>query len=52
MNDPFQEQALNDAIEELVAEMIRLEPRLIEQEVREVIRGTVEHLRRDAGKVD
>jgi hypothetical protein len=52
MNDPLEEQALNKAVEDLVAEMVRVKPELFEQEAREVIRGTVEHLLRDAGKVD
>jgi hypothetical protein len=46
------DEALNDAIDELIAQMSRLEPNLIKEEAREVLAETVEHLLRDVGKVD
>ena len=46
------DEASNEAIEELVAQMARIEPDLIKEEAREVIAETVEHLLRDVGKVE
>jgi hypothetical protein len=46
------DEALNEAIDELIAQMAQLEPYLIKEEAREVIAETVEHLLRDVGKVD
>jgi hypothetical protein len=50
--DHYGDEALNEAIDELIAQMARLEPELIEEEAREVIAETVGHLLRDVGKVD
>ena len=50
--DHPRDEALNDAIDELIAQMARIEPDLIKEEAREVIAETVEHLLRDVGKVD
>lgn len=44
--------SLNDAIDALVAEMVRAEPDLFREDAREAIRQTVHELLRDAGKVD
>jgi hypothetical protein len=46
------EKALNDAIDELIVQMARLEPGLVKEEAREVLAENVEHLLRDVGKVD
>jgi hypothetical protein len=50
--DHPRDEALNEAIDELIAQMARLEPDLIKEEAHEVIIETVEHLLRDVGKVD
>ena len=50
--DHFGNEALNEAIDELIAQMARLEPDLIKEEAREVIAETVGHLLKDVGKVD
>jgi hypothetical protein len=50
--DYYEDEALNEAIDELIAQMTRVEPDLIKEEAREVIAGTVGHLLRDVGKVD
>ena len=50
--DHYEDEALNEAIDELIAQMSRVEPDLIKEEAREVIAGTVGHLLRDVGKVD
>ena len=50
--DHFGDEALNEAIDELIAQMARVEPDLIKTEAREVIAETVGHLLRDVGKVD
>ena len=50
--DHYGDEALNEAIEELIAQMARVEPDLIKEEAREVIAETVEHLLKDVGKVD
>ena len=50
--DHFGDEALNEAIDELIAQMARVEPDLIKEEVREVIAETVGHLLKDVGKVD
>jgi hypothetical protein len=46
------DQALIDAINALVAEMVRAEPDLVRADACEAIRQTVRDLLRDAGKVD
>ena len=50
--DHYGDEALNEAIDELIAQMARVEPDLIKEEAREVIAETVGHLLRDVGKVD
>jgi hypothetical protein len=50
--DHHDDEALNEAIDELIAQMSRLEPELIKAEAREVIAETVDHLLRDVRKVD
>jgi hypothetical protein len=50
--DHYQDEALNEAIDELIAQMARVEPDLLTVEAREVIAETVEDLLRDVGKVD
>jgi hypothetical protein len=50
--DQYNTETLSEAIDELIAQMARLEPDLITEETREVIAETVEHLLRDVGKVD
>ncbi len=44
--DHYHDEALNVAIDELIAQMARVEPGLIGDEAREVIAGTVENLLR------
>ena len=48
----YEDEALNDAIAELIAQMARVEPDLIQAEAREVIARTVEDLLREVGTVD
>ena len=48
----YGEEALNEAIDELIVQMARLEPDLLKEEARELIAETVGHLLRDVGKVD
>ena len=50
--DHYGDEALNEAIDELIVQMARLEPDLLTVEAREVIAETVGHLLRDVGKVD
>ena len=50
--DHYGNEALNEAIDELIAQMARVEPDLLKAEAREVIAETVGHLLRDVGKVD
>ena len=50
--DHHEDEALSEAIDELIAQMARLEPHLFKEEAREVIAETVGHLPRDVGKVD
>ena len=50
--DHYQDEALNDAIDELIAQMARVEPDLLQEEAREVITRTVEDLLREVGTVD
>lgn len=50
--DHYEDEALNAAIDELIAQMARLEPELIREEAREVIADNVGELLRDAGKID
>ena len=50
--DHYGDEPLNEAIDELIAQMARLEPDLIKTEAREVIAETVGHLLKDVGKVD
>jgi len=44
--------SLNDAIDALVAEIVRAKPDLFREDAREAIRQTVHDLLRDAGKVN
>jgi hypothetical protein len=48
----YEDEGLDETLDELIAQMGRVEPKLIKEEVHEVIAETVEHLLRDAGKVD
>jgi hypothetical protein len=48
----YGDEALNGAIEELIAQMARVEPGLIRDEALEVIEETVGQLLRDVGKID
>jgi hypothetical protein len=48
----YEDEALDETLDELIAQMGRVEPKLIKEEAHEVIAETVEHLLRDAGKVD
>jgi hypothetical protein len=50
--DHYGDEALNEAIDELIAQMSRVEPDLIKEEAREVISETVGYLLKDVGKVD
>ena len=50
--DHHEDEGLNEAIDELIAQMVRLEPDLIKEEAREVIAETVGQLLRDVGKVE
>jgi hypothetical protein len=45
-------QALNEALDRLVAEMARIEPNLVRTEAREVLSEAVRKLIRIAGPVD
>ena len=48
----YDDEDLNLAIDELVAQMARVEPDLLQEDAREVIARTVEDLLRDVGTVD
>jgi len=48
----LEDEALNGAIDELIAQMARVEPDLLQEEAREVIVRTVEDLIREVGTVD
>ena len=48
---PGETPAIMDAIEDLVAEMSRVEPDLVREDASEVIRRTVNDLLKDAGAV-
>jgi hypothetical protein len=48
----FEDKALNSAIDELIAQMARVEPDLLQEEAREVIVRTVEDLIREVGTID
>ena len=48
----FEDEALNSAIDELIAQMARVEPDLLQEEAREVIVRTVEDLIREVGTID
>ena len=48
----YEDKALNGAIDELIAQMARVEPDLLQEEAREVIVRTVEDLIREVGTVD
>ena len=48
----LEDEALNGAIDELIAQMARVEPDLLQEEAREVIVRTVEDLLREVGTVD
>jgi hypothetical protein len=50
--DQYGDEPLNEAIDQLIAHMARVEPDLLKEEAREVIAETVGHLLRDVGKVD
>jgi hypothetical protein len=52
VTDHYGDEALNGTIDELVAQMARIEPGLIQDEAREVITETVGELLRDVGKID
>jgi hypothetical protein len=52
MEDYGDEAILKGAIDELVAQMARIEPGLIQEEAREVIEETVGELLRDVGKIE
>ena len=48
----YEDEALTGAIDELIAQMARVEPALIQEQAREVIARTVEDLLREVGTVD
>jgi hypothetical protein len=48
----YEDAALNDAIDELITQMARVEQNLHQEEAREVIARTVEDLLREVGTVD
>ncbi len=48
----YGDEALKGAVEELIAQMVQVEPGLIQDEAREVITETVGELLRDVGKID
>jgi hypothetical protein len=48
----YEDEALNDAIDELIVQMARVEPDLLQVEAREEIVRTVEDLLREVGTVD
>ncbi len=48
----YEDEALNGAIDELIAQMARVEPNLLQEDAREVIAETVGQLLRDVGKID
>ena len=48
----YEDEDLNVAIDELIAQMARVEPNLLQEEAREVLARTVEELLRDVGTVD
>ncbi len=48
----FEDEALNGAIDELIAQMARVQPDLLQEEAREMIVRTVEDLLREVGTVD
>ena len=48
----YEDEALDGAIDELIAQMARVEPDLIQAEAREVIARTVEDLLREVGTID
>ncbi len=50
--EQYKDEALNGAIDELIAQMARVEPNLIQEEAREVIPRAVEDLLREVGTVD
>ena len=50
--EDYGDEALKGAIEELIAQMARVEPGLIQEEAREVIGETVGELLRDVGRID
>ena len=50
--EDYGNKALKGAIEELIAQMARIEPGLIQEEAREVIGETVGELFRDVGRID
>jgi hypothetical protein len=52
MEEEYGDEALYGAIEELIAQMARVDPGLIRGEAREVITETVGELLRDVGKID
>ncbi len=52
VSNGFEDEALNDAIDELIAQMARVEPDLLQEEAQEVIARTVEDLLRKVGTVD
>ena len=50
--EDYGDEALNGAIDELIAQMARVEPDLLQEEAREVIVRTVEDLIREVGTID
>jgi hypothetical protein len=48
----YKDEALNSAIDELIAQMARVQLDLLQEEAREVIARTVEDLLREVGTVD
>jgi len=48
----YEDEALDETLDDLIAQMGRVEPKLLTEEAHEVVVETVEHLLRDAGKVD
>jgi hypothetical protein len=48
----YEDEALIAAIDELIAQMARVQPDLLQEEAREVITRTVEDLLREVGTVD
>jgi hypothetical protein len=52
MSDPYRNRAIQEAIEQLAEAVVSQEPRLDWQEVQKVLRGTVEDLMGDPGRIE